>query len=291
MKNIQPFRAIRYNSKKINVSNVICPPYDVIDEELADKLSKQDAHNSIYLSYNLKHKEGKDKYSHIPKLVQAWKKNKTLEKDSKPHFYFLEEKFKWKGKWKKRSGIFALIPVLKNKQIVPHEDVFQNAVLDRLALLTTSKAHISPIFLVYEDEKGKYNKWLEKNKKKLSLKKITFKHDSIQYQFGKIDDEESMKEIQTILKNKSLLIADGHHRFATAQMYSKQKNKEHFILAFIAPSNDLVFSYNNILEDILKSKKITTGTIIKACKNGKLMPQKSTYFYPKVMTGFVFSEL
>lgn len=291
MKNIQPFKAIHYNSKKINVSKVICPPYDVIDDALAQKLSKQSAHNSIYLSYNLKHKEGRDKYAQIPEMIRDWKKKNILQKDQKPFFYYLEEKFTWKGKIKTRSGIFAMIPVLKNKNIVPHEDVFQNAVLDRLALLTASKAHISPIFLVYEDEKKKYVEWLNKNKRQIKLQKVKFAPNSINYQFGKIEDEKSIQTLQKILHNKPLLIADGHHRFATAKMYSQQKGKDAYILAFIAPSKDLVFSYNNILEDLLKTKKITTGTILKACKKGKLMPQKSTYFYPKVMTGFVFSEL
>ncbi len=290
MKSIQPFRAVRFNTDKINVSKVICPPYDVIDTDLAKKLSKQSSNNSIFLSFNVNEKQGKNKYKHISKLLKLWKSKSILVKDSKPSFYYLEEKFRWKGKVKTRSGIFALVPVLKNKHIVPHEKVFPEAVSDRLTLLQSTKAHVSPIFLVYEDKNKKFSSWLSKKHPK-KLQSIKYANDNIQYRFGTIEDQRSMTELKKILHNQDLLIADGHHRFATAQKYTKNKGKEQYILAFISPSKDLVFSYHKVLSTILESNKVTTGEILKTCKKGQLLPQKSTYFYPKVMTGFVFSEL
>ena len=120
---------------------------------------------------------------------------------------------------------------------------------------------------------------------------IKYRQDQIQYHFGVIDDEKSISDLQALMQGKDLLIADGHHRFATAQKYSKQTGKEQYILAFIAPSKDLVFSYHKVLSTILDSDNVTTGKILKVCKTGALLPQKSTYFYPKVMSGFVFYEL
>lgn len=288
---IHPFKATTYNAKKINLSKTICPPYDVIDEELAGKLSKQSKYNSIFLSYNVNEKEGKDKYKHISSLIKKWKKEKILQKNATPGFFYLEEKFRWKGKTKTRNGIFALVPVLNNKNIIPHEKVFPAAVSDRLELLKSTKTHVSPIFLVYEDQNKKFQRFLKAHKSENTLQKVEYKNDHIQYKFGSINDEASILKLQKILHNKDLLIADGHHRFATAQKYATGKNKEHYILAFIAPSTDLVFSYHKVLSTILESNKVTTADILKTCKKGNLLPQKSTYFYPKVMTGFVFSEL
>lgn len=290
MKSIRPFQAVRFNSTKINISKVICPPYDVIDTDLAKKLSKQSANNSIFLSFNVNEKQGKNKYKHISKLLKLWKSKSILVKDSKPSFYYLEEKFRWKGKTKNRSGIFAMVPVLKNKHVIPHEKVFPEAVSDRLTLLQSTKAHVSPIFLVYEDKNKKFSNWLSKKHPK-NLQSVKYSDDNIQYRFGSIEDQRSIQELERILHNQDLLIADGHHRYATAQKYSKKKGKEQYILAFIAPSKNLVFSYHKVLSTILESNKVTTGEILKTCKKGQLLPQKSTYFYPKVMTGFVFSEL
>jgi uncharacterized protein (DUF1015 family) len=199
-----PFQATKYNSKKINLSSTICPPYDVIDDALAQKLVKQSKYNSINLSFNVHDKHGSNKYSHITKLIKQWKLNKILIKDSKPFFYYLEEKFNWKGKTKTRSGIFALIPVKKNKHIIPHEKVFPEAVRDRLELLKSTKTHVSPIFLVFEDEKEKMHTWLKKNKKKTKLQKVQYKNDKINYRFGTIEDKKSILELQNILKNQDL---------------------------------------------------------------------------------------
>lgn len=286
-----PFKATRYNARKINLTNTVCPPYDVIDEDLADKLVKQSKYNSIHLSFNVREKHGKDKYAHISKLIQQWKKQNILIRDNKPAFYYLEEKFKWKGKTKTRSGIFALVPVKNNKFVIPHEKVFPEAVRDRLELLKSTKTHVSPIFLVFEDEKKKLHRFLKIQRKAIDLTKVKYKNDNIDYKFGVIDDPSSIQEVQGILKNQYLLIADGHHRYATAQKYAQEKGKEQYILALIAPSRDLIFSYHKVLSTILESDKVTTGQILKTCKKGQLLPQKSTYFYPKVMTGFVLSEL
>jgi uncharacterized protein (DUF1015 family) len=290
MANIQPFRAIRYNPEQVNVSKVICPPYDVIDDKLAKKLSKQSPYNSIFLSYNVDHKKGEKKYRHIPTLIKDWKKKNILRKDSKPGFYFLEETFTWEGKKQKRRGVFALVPARNNQKIIPHEKVFPQAVSDRLALLKSSKTHVSSIFLVHADPDQKLHRWLKKHK--TSQQKLKYPLGKIKYKFGKIDDKTSIRQLQKILSSQSLLIADGHHRFATAQKYARQHRKECYILAFIASASDeLPFTYTNALDQILKTKDVTVQKIIQHCKKGKLLPQKSTYFYPKVMSGFVFSEL
>lgn len=290
MKNIKPFQALHFNQKKVNLSNVICPPYDVIDTNLSKKLAKKSPYNSIFLSFNVKEKQGRTKYKHISRLISKWKSKSILVMDSKPMFYYLEEKFRWKGKIKSRKGIFALVPVLNNKNIIPHEKVFPEAVLDRLNLLQSSKTHVSPIFLVYEDLDKKFTRWLDQKTTK-DLEPIKYASDQIHYRFGAIQDTHSIHALQKIFKGKDLLIADGHHRFATAQKFSKKIGKDIHLLAFISPSKNLVFSYHKVLSTILDSNKVTTRKILKTCKKGQLLPQKSTYFYPKVMTGFVMSVI
>ena len=47
---IVPFKAVHYNPQKVaNLSNVVCPPYDVISKEQQDELYKLDPHNFIRL--------------------------------------------------------------------------------------------------------------------------------------------------------------------------------------------------------------------------------------------------
>jgi uncharacterized protein (DUF1015 family) len=41
----------------------------------------------------------------------------------------------------------------------------------------------------------------------------------------------------------------------------------------------------------LITQEVTIEEIIAVCNSGSTMPQKSTYFYPKVICGFVFSSI
>ena len=48
MTQIQPFRAIRYNTENNrDISAVVAPPYDVIGARLRDELSARDEHNIV----------------------------------------------------------------------------------------------------------------------------------------------------------------------------------------------------------------------------------------------------
>lgn len=288
---IQPFKALRYNADKVSTDKVICPPYDVLNETLADKLMNQSPYNSIFISYNVDKQTGQNKYKHVPERIKEWKEKEILIEDKKYSFYILEENFEHEGQSKTRLGVFALIPVSQNKNIIPHEKIFTDAVTDRLHLLETTKTHISPIFLVSEDPAQQLTNWLQKQKSNTDVIAYEYPNDYIDYKLGAVTNEKEIKNLQTILENQLLLIADGHHRFATAKAYSRKENKEKYILALIAPSNGVIFSYDKILTEILETTEVTTAKIIESCKTGKLLPQKTTYFYPKVMTGFVFSKL
>lgn len=288
---IQPFQALRYNPNRVSTEEVICPPYDVLNETLAEKLMKQSPYNSIFISYNVDQQSGQNKYKNVPDRLTDWRRKEILVQDSQPSFYILEESFVHNGQPKVRTGVFALLPVIQNKNIIPHEKIFTDAVTDRLYLLETTKTHISPIFLVSEDPEKKLATWLSDQKSKTKSTPYAYPNDHIQYQLGAVTNENAIKDLQTILEDQLLLIADGHHRFATAKAYSRKENEEKYILALIAPSDGVVFSYDKILAEILETTEVTTGKIINACKTGKLLPQKTTYFYPKVMTGFVFSEI
>ncbi len=55
---IKPFRGILYNSEKVNIAEVIAPPYDVISPELQAALYKKHPCNVVRLILNRNRKEG-----------------------------------------------------------------------------------------------------------------------------------------------------------------------------------------------------------------------------------------
>ena len=43
----RPFRAVRYDVAKVDLSNVIVPPYDVIEADEREGFYERDPHNAI----------------------------------------------------------------------------------------------------------------------------------------------------------------------------------------------------------------------------------------------------
>ena len=47
MPRIEPFRALRYDPERVELSNVIAPPYDVVAREERGQLYDRDPHNAV----------------------------------------------------------------------------------------------------------------------------------------------------------------------------------------------------------------------------------------------------
>ena len=76
-----PFAALRYNLDHVgNLSDVIAPPYDVIDPQLQDELYKRHPANVIRIILN-RQEPGDDadqKYGRAAKFVEQWKSEGVL---------------------------------------------------------------------------------------------------------------------------------------------------------------------------------------------------------------------
>ena len=50
MVELRPFRGWRYNPYVVgDLASVICPPYDIIDQELEEDLHRRSPYNAVYL--------------------------------------------------------------------------------------------------------------------------------------------------------------------------------------------------------------------------------------------------
>ena len=82
MADIQAFRALRYDLGKVgSLSDVVAPPYDVIDEETQQKLYELNDHNIVRLILN----RGDDLigdqtvYDRAAQLLKQWKVDGILQ--------------------------------------------------------------------------------------------------------------------------------------------------------------------------------------------------------------------
>ncbi|WP_413853452.1 DUF1015 domain-containing protein [Candidatus Ruminimicrobium bovinum] len=243
---IKGFNGIRYS--KVNITNEICPPYDVISPEEKVKLKKNSKYNMVQLE--LSDACGKrNKYAQANFLFKQWLKDGVLKQEEKPSIYFYEQTFKDHGKKMTRRGFFAALKIENphGGAVKAHEKTLAKPKADRLSLLKAVKANLSPIFLLFNDDKNKMVN-LCKNISKKKATAVATDKEKTAHKLWAIDDEKIIKEVERTLKNKKTFIADGHHRYETAWNYlqyikSKDKNfsdkKEYgYVLAYLCPMED-----------------------------------------------------
>ncbi len=219
MATVKGFRGIRYNPEKIeNFADVLAPPYDVINSSEQEELYNKNPHNVIRLI--LSKGEGDSKYEEAAQTFRSWIEDDTLTHDEEPSIYPYYQEFEENGKKLTRKGFLAAVKIedFSTKKILPHERTFPKHKRDRLKLNIACKANMSPVFSVYSDPEIAIEKLLDEKLKDKPIFDIT-NEDGVRNRLWKVSDPDTISFIGNHLEDKSLLIADGHHRYETAIEY------------------------------------------------------------------------
>ena len=252
MAEIKPFSGHFYNIKKIkSLSQVIAPPYDVIPFQ-----EREEYYSRVYNIINLilpEETEKQDKYQHAALLLDEWLKDGIFIEGKKECFWLYHQHFLANNEDFLRKGFFSLVKLedFAEGGILPHENTLTSPKEDRFRLLSATHANLSPIFLIYSDEKNEVMQLLERNKEAstfanfspLERKNTKYIQKGFPHPLGKkhtlwaVSDAAVQAEIKEIIRRKTLYIADGHHRYETALKFWKQtkKDSDGWILAYISP--------------------------------------------------------
>ena len=251
---IEPFKPYIYDvNLSGEIKNLTAPPYDVISKELQDELYQRSQYNIIRLEYG-KELQGDDdkenKYTRAARLFYEWTGKGILKRAKKSTIYVYSQIFNIEGIEYERTGFMSLFKLPESKEnnsIYGHEATLSKPKEDRFKLMETANANFSPIFSVFEDDNQKVLNILKTAVSKKEVKKIfDFIDDSgIRNMLYAIEDEEIISDIQNKMGDKSVYIADGHHRFETCINYKDYVKKNgldkkginaDYCLMFFAPS-------------------------------------------------------
>ncbi len=244
MPNIQPFEGLRYNLAQIgSLSDVVAPPYDVIDPALQDALYEKHPNNVVRLILNKMlptDDEQNNRYTRSARELKTWKEEGVLQKDSKPAIYVYHEVFAVGDKEYTRKGFMCgceAVPFGEG-MVFPHEITMSGPKLDRLMLTTACKTNFSQIFGLYPDEKNEVQNLLEEATLNLTPLEAT-DHLGVIHRMWVVDDQEVVAKVVEMMGPKPIFIADGHHRYETACNYRKQV-REQGLLTTDHPANHVL---------------------------------------------------
>jgi uncharacterized protein (DUF1015 family) len=252
MADVQPLRALHYDLAKVgSLDAVAAPPYDVIDPEQRAQLAGRSPYNVVRVDLP----EGDpDPYAEAAATFARWQEEGAVVRDDEPALWTLTQDYTGPdGRRLTRRGVFARVRVddYGPGRIRPHERTHPGPKEDRLRLTRATKANLSPIFSLYDDQGGATDAVLRAAE---PFGEQT-DDDGTVNRLARVADPAAIEAFQQALEPAELLIADGHHRYETARVYADEiggEGEHRYVLMCLVALQDrglTVFPTHRLIRD------------------------------------------
>ncbi len=231
MPEIHAFRGIRYDLGHVGaLSDVVAPPYDVIDPEYQQALYDRHPNNVVRLVLN-KVEPGDDdevnnRYTRAASFLQRWQREGILFNEADPAIYVYHQVFEYLGVSYTRRGFMARMRLspFGEGMVFPHEQTMPGPKIDRLMLMTTCKANLSQIFGLYPDPETEAQRLLDEAVMEQTPLEATDRL-GILHRIWPVTDIDVIAKVATVMGPKPVFVADGHHRYETACEYREHQRQ------------------------------------------------------------------
>ncbi len=229
MTDIRPFRALRYNPDRVALAQVVTQPYDKITPEMQQSYYRSSPYNLVRIILGRREEADDDRqnvYSRAARDFQDWRQKGVLRQDSELSIYVYSQTFSVPGSGREleRRGFIALgrLEDYSAGVVFRHEQTLSKPKADRLSLLRATRAHFGQLFMLYEDP-GEVESLLEPN----ANPDIEVSDEyGVVHRVWQVADPNIIEAVQSAMKDKRLIIADGHHRYETALAYRDERRGE-----------------------------------------------------------------
>ena len=231
MANVTPFRGWRYNPDMVDdMGAVLCPPYDMITPSIQQALMERHPLNVI----NLEAGEDLDwasdpseRYAETAGRFGEWLRDGVLQQDGEPSYYLMRHGFTLGGRQRSRLGLIACVGIedYETRQVLPHEFTEAPVVRDRVKLMESVSANISPIMSIYRDADNELAALFERVMARDPEvdARDEFGSDAAMW---RIADPADVDAISRFFSTRPVYLADGHHRYEASRRYRMARHAE-----------------------------------------------------------------
>jgi uncharacterized protein (DUF1015 family) len=220
MADINPFPALRYDLQRVSANQVVTQPYDKITPVMQERYYAASPYNLVRII--LGRREPNDDaannvYTRAAGFGREWRVEGIFRHDSSPSLYPYSQTFTApSGKTFERRGFIARARVedYSSKIVYRHEQTLSKPKADRLELLRATRAHYEQLFLLYEDS-GEVDSLLTPKPDSRPAIDVSDEY-GVFHRVWQISDSAVIASVQHKMRDKKLIIADGHHRYETA---------------------------------------------------------------------------
>jgi uncharacterized protein (DUF1015 family) len=196
-----------------DLTDLACPPYDVIGPELQAELLARDPHNAVRLELSAE----PDSHRASATTLEAWLGDGTLERRAEASVYYYAHSTPGNPDDPTVQGVLARVLLEPfGAEVRAHEHTMPGPKADRLALLHATRTQLSPILSLYFDRSERYRHvmsrgWTDEWRARDA--------DGLLHTLAAVEPDE---RLVNYLSRQRLFIADGHHRYETALAYQAE---------------------------------------------------------------------
>ena len=247
MSDVRPFRALRYNTERIeDWGAVLAPPYDIIgDRERAALLARS--------PYQITQIEAPLDAAGVTKaaaLLPQWRREGVLQRDEAPAYYVAEQHFRHAGAERSRLNLYAVLRLApwEAGAVRPHEWTMAAPKAQRRLLREAARADISPLMVLVPDRRGRIREQCERARGRAPVSEGVDANGE-RHTLRIIDEPAAVAALRDAFAEETLYIADGHHRYESALEDRDRRaaaagaawtgeEPENFVLTGLVPADD-----------------------------------------------------
>src|SRR4029079_11706125 len=190
-----------------DLTDVVCPPYDVIDEALRARLLARDDHNAIRLELP----RGDESHRDAAQTLAAWLADGTLARRSVASVYYYAFASADTPDDPTVQGVLARVLLEPyGGDVRAHEHTLPGPKADRLEHLRVTGTQFSPILDLYFDASERYRHvmsraWTDEWRAR--------DEDGLLHTAAEVEPDD---RLLGYVSRQRLYIANGHHRYETA---------------------------------------------------------------------------
>ena len=261
MARLFPFRALRYDPTAVNMADVVTQPYDKIDKQMQERYYNLSPYNLVRIvlgKHEADDNEEHNVYTRAADTLKKWRGEHILREETAPALYGYSQTYTVPGtggttgvtaEIRERRGFIALgqLHDYADKVVYRHEQTFPKHKSDRLALFKATRAYCEQIYMLYSDPTFTAEHVIFEAPPPTVGDSATVSHVSrvpdleivdeyhVVHRVWKLTDANQIQRVLDAMKDKWLLIADGHHRYETSVAYMHERAAEQKVDANAAP--------------------------------------------------------
>ncbi len=227
MTEVLPFKAIMFNPERVRPGDVLCPPYDVISEDLREALYQRSPYNFVRIDFGRPLPEdnpNNNVYTRARGFLNEWLSEGILVEAPWETYYIYEVEYEHQGRPVRMTGLFGRVKITELCQgVFPHEATHSKPKKDRLELMKHCRANLSPIFSIYNAPERSFRALFDDYRKTSPYMEAEDLNGFVHRLW--VLRQEDVPLVREALTEVNIYIADGHHRYEVALEYKRLMEK------------------------------------------------------------------